>query len=125
MENYCIEATKYTPYILLETNCNIVIKGSSYPENTFEFYAPTISWLGSYFKNSTSPKNISINMEIIYFNSSTSKLFYDIFDIFRANNGNFNISINWIYDKDNEQAKDAGTDFKDDFLDLNFNLVAK
>ena len=60
-----------------------------------------------------------------YFNSSSSKLFFDFFDILDANKENFNITVNWIFDRENDSAKEAGEDFIEDFTDLTIHLMAK
>ncbi len=124
MENLHIEATKYTPEINLDAKKGLIqIKGKSYPENTFEFYAPVIEWIKEYFKN---PKDeTAVEMEIIYFNSSSSKLFFDLFDIFDEMKDKSNIVIKWIYDEENENALEAGEDFIEDFEDLDIRLIAK
>lgn len=126
MENLIIEETKYTPSINLNVEKGIFeLVGKSYPENTFEFYKPMMDWVEEYFEGNNKDKTI-INMEIIYFNSSSSKLFFDFFDLVEeAHNGKKNIDINWIYDEENEAALEAGEDFKEDFENLNFNLVQK
>jgi hypothetical protein len=124
MENLKLEATKYTPEITLETSGIISLVGKSYPENTFEFYSPMMAWLEEYFDGNAAQKTI-INMEIIYFNSSSSKLFFDFFDLLEDNREEHDIEINWIYDKENESAEEAGEDFIEDFEDLNIKLVTK
>lgn len=76
MENIFIEETKYTPEIRLDAQKGeIYFKGKSYPENTFEFYTPILTWIEEYFTKDVQNKTV-INMEIIYFNSSSSKLFF-------------------------------------------------
>lgn len=124
MENMSLDATQYTPAIRLDTNGTISIVGKSYPENTFEFYAPMMEWLETYFDGNAVEKTV-VNMEIIYFNSSSSKLFFDFFDLLEDNFKDNNIEINWIYDKENESAQEAGEDFIEDFETLKINLVAK
>ena len=125
MEKMHLDATKYTPLIVLDHESGIMeIRGKSYPENTFEFYTPVMEWLQEYFKN---PKEPTIfNLEIVYFNSSSSKWFFDLFDFLEEqyNNGH-KIVINWIYDEDNDVAEEAGEDFKDEFPNLEINLVVK
>jgi len=124
MENLRLEVTKYTPEINLDTEGVISLVGKSYPENTFEFYEPMMEWIEEYFK--TSAKEVTVvNMEIIYFNSSSSKLFFDFFDLLEANAEEHTIEINWIYDEENESAEEAGEDFIEDFEDLNIKLVQK
>lgn len=125
MENLNLEATQYTPKISLDAeNGTISMTGKSYPENTFEFYKPVIQWLEDYFEN-CAKELTTINMEIIYFNSSSSKLFFDFFDLLEEVSSENKLQINWIYDEENESALEAGEDFIDDFENLTINLVAK
>jgi hypothetical protein len=124
MENLTIEATKYTPQISMDAQAGSVqITGKSYPENTFEFYEPIMKWMEEYFSNPQA--KTSIELEIIYFNSSSSKLFFDFFDLIEENKDKSDIEIKWIYDEENESALEAGEDFQEDFESLNFNLVKK
>jgi len=122
MENIYIESTKYTPEILLDYDNGLIkIKGKSYPENTFEFYHPMVTWIEDYFD---SPKSETlVQMEIIYFNSSSSKLFFDIFDLFEEHMDDSKIIIEWCYDKENESALEVGEEFIEDFPSLNIKLV--
>jgi len=124
MENLRLEATKYTPEVILDINGTISLVGKSYPENTFEFYAPMMEWLEKYFEEAPAPTTV-VNMEIIYFNSSSSKLFFDFFDLLEENAKKNKIEINWIYDEENESAEEAGEDFIEDFEDLDIKLVTK
>ena len=124
MENLQIQATKYTPEIILDAKGVMSLIGKSYPENTFNFYAPLMQWTEDYFKAEPTTKTI-VNMEIIYFNSSSSKLFFDFFDLLEENSSKHTIEINWIYDEENESAEEAGEDFIEDFEKLNINLVTK
>ena len=123
MENLNIEATKYTPKIDLDINGTINLVGKSYPENTFEFYEPMMKWIEEYFQSNTG--KTTVNIEITYFNSSSSKLFFDFFDLLEENNDKHNIEVNWIYDEENESAEEAGEDFQEDFENLTINLVSK
>ncbi len=122
MENLVIEETKYTPKISLDKNGIVSMVGKSYPENTFEFYEPVMEWIREYFKSEN--KKFTLNMEITYFNSSSSKLFFDLFDLIEEHNSE-DIEVNWIYDEENESALEAGEDFQDDFEGLKINLVKK
>lgn len=124
MESLYIEPTKYSPEINFDPESGILeFRGKSYPENTFEFYAPVMKWLEEYIASAPDGKTI-LDMEIIYFNSSSSKFFFDFFDVIEeASDQGFDIKINWIYHKDNENALEAGEDFMEDFESLDFNLV--
>lgn len=125
MDNLSLTATQYTPEILLDTTGTISMKGKSYPENTFEFYQPILDWVEAYLQDENK-EALTVNMEIVYFNSSSSKLFFDFFDTLEeaVNNGK-SIEVNWVYDEENEAAEEAGEDFQDDFSVLTINLVSK
>ena len=125
MNDLKIEATKYTPEISFAASGTLSFSGKSYPENTFEFYSPVMKWLKEYFSDDDSPKTVTLNIEITYFNSSSSKLFFDLFDLLNENTADFDITVNWLYDEDNESAQEAGEDFIEDFEDMKINLVPK
>jgi len=124
MENLTIAETKYTPEISMDQSGVITITGKSYPENTFEFYQPVLDWLTLFFKEKPSD-SLTVNLELLYFNSSSSKLFFDFFDILSDNNDDCTIVIHWIYDEENESAEEAGEDFVEDFEDLTIHLTVK
>ncbi len=125
MEKIFIEETKYTPQVECDPQSGIIsLKGKSYPENTFEFYQPIVDWIEEYFTDSPQQKTV-VNMEIIYFNSSSSKLFFDLFDLLEEKSTEYEVEVNWIFDKENESAQEAGEDFIDDFETLKINLVSK
>ena len=126
MKNLHIEATKYTPDINLDVQQGLLsLSGKSYPENTFDFYQPVLEWINTYFAEESQKKTL-IEMDIIYFNSSSSKLFFDLFDILEeAHESGKEIMVHWLYDAENENALEAGEDFKEDFESLDFNLIEK
>ncbi len=124
MKNLELDATKRTPKISLHTDGVMSMTGKSYPENTFEFYAPVIAWLEEYFESNAAEQTI-FNLELTYFNSGSSKLFFNFFDLLDENSKKHNIVVHWIYDEDNESAKEAGEDFIEDFEDLNIILKVK
>lgn len=124
MDKVFIDGTQYTPEITLDPAGIIKFSGKSYPENTFDFYQPVIDWLEEYFSTDTPAKTL-VNMEIVYFNSSSSKLFFDMFDLMEEASTDHALEVNWIFDPENESAQEAGEDFRDDFERLTINLVQK
>jgi hypothetical protein len=124
MDNLTIEAAKYTPAIEFNAESrHLSIRGESYPENTADFYAPIFQWLDQFLK---SEGTVQLDMEIVYFNSSTSKVFIDLFDRLEeyAEQGQ-KVVLNWIFDEENESAVEYGEDFKEDMEHMEFNLVPK
>jgi len=125
VDNLVIKASKYTPAILFDAKAHTLdIKGESYPENISDFYGPAIGWMESYLKEIADNQSVTVNIEMVYFNSNTSKTFMNIFDMLQdsAIEGK-KIIINWYYDKDNDISLENGKEFQDDFESLTFNLI--
>ena len=126
MDNLIIEKTEATPEIRFDYATGILeLRGESYPENTAEFYAPVFEWLRK-FLSSGNGLTVTVNMEIIYFNSSSSKALMNFFDLLdEAVAAGRKIAVNWIYAAGNESALEYGEEFKEDLNSLEFNLVEK
>lgn len=125
MEKLILEPTKYTPYIFFNPDDHILeIKGESYPENTAEFYLPCFNWLKEYLEKMVD-QTIQINMDLIYFNSSSSKVFMDFFDLLDEAGEKNRIIINWFYDREDDDSIEYGEDFKEDLTSVTFNLIEK
>ena len=124
MKDLIIKATKSTPYIEFSAKEHKMrIKGESYPENTYEFYEPIFRWLNEYFLKIESSINF-FEFEIIYFNSSSSKVFMDIFDLLeRFGENGRKIVVNWQYESENESSFEYGEEFAEEVNILDFNLV--
>jgi hypothetical protein len=126
VENLHIEATQYTPSIDFDANKGeLAIAGKSYPENSFEFYAPVIEWLKNYFE-STALKTTQINLDLEYLNSSSLKAYFELFDILEElDTQEHAVAVKWIYDEDNDICEETGEDFIADFESLDIELVVK
>lgn len=124
MVDLIIEKTKSTPYVYLsQTENTLIIEGESFPENSAKFYAPVLDWLKE-FVAQLEVEKVELEFEIVYFNSSTSKVFMTIFDLLEAavENGK-NISVTWRCDEQNETAIECGEEFKEDLDSLPFDIV--
>ena len=82
MKNLLIKPTQSSPEINFNFEQNILeFRGVSYPENTAEFYEPVFLWLEEYFRT-VQNQAIAINIDLIYFNTSSSKVLMDFFFFF-------------------------------------------
>ncbi len=126
MDHLKIEATKHTPEInYISENNTLEIKGMSFSADAAEFYTPFFNWVENYLEHMTGQKFI-VNVELSYLNSSSSKIIWDFFYTLEqeVDNGK-NISVNWLYDEDDDDKLEMGEEFKEDFESLPFNLVKK
>jgi len=112
MEPISIEGTPKTPTVKFDAEQGIIeIKGRSIPENSIEFYKPLVDWLEDY-KSDPLPKT-KVNIQLEYFNTSSSKCILDVFKkqeaIHKAKN---EVEINWYYEEDDEDMLEAGEDYE-------------
>ncbi|MBF0572249.1 MAG: DUF1987 domain-containing protein [Desulfamplus sp.] len=125
MEHLIIEASKSTPAIHFDPEQHLLsIKGQSYPENSSKFYTPVFAWLKEYLALPYL-KNIIIDIEMSYFNSSSSKILMNIFEMLdeSAEDGK-SVVINWLYQEDDDTSLECGEEFKEDIsTNVIFNLV--
>jgi len=127
MDSWIVKATKHTPKVDFDAVTNtLCFMGECYPENVMEFMEPIFSWLEKYLKQ-LDGQVFTVNMELTYFNSSSSKMLLDLFerlDEDAAGNA-VNIIVNWIYDANNDSAEEYGEEFQEDLEALTFNLVPR
>lgn len=124
MKDLLIEKTQSTPCIHFDPAANLlVVRGESFPENSAKFYAPVLTWLREYVA-ALGSEQVTMEFEVVYFNSSTSKVFLTIFDIMEeAVRSGKNIVVNWKCDGDNETAIECGEEFQEDLTDLPFHII--
>ncbi len=103
-------------------NGQLTMSGESYPENTFEFYAPIISWLKTFIAEKDLA--ITLNLELAYLNTGSVKCLMDIFDLLEdAFQKGRKISVIWQYHQKNSRALETAEEFSED-LTLPFQIEA-
>lgn len=134
MQKLHISKSLSSPEIILSPgDKKFVIRGISSPEDVREFYYPVIEWIKNYIDallkdshpgyNSTSPLKFQIDLS--YFNSSSAKFLYDIImELKRLYEARIPVVIEWQYDEDDSDMKEAGLDISY-LADMEFTYVAK
>jgi len=124
MEQLIIEATKSSPKINFDPNeKHLSISGESYPENTAAFYQPVLDWVQKFLQVDNN-RDITVEIELLYFNSSSSKVLSDIFDQFEeAVNHEASITVNWRYHCENDMSLEYGEEFQEDYTKIIFKLI--
>lgn len=111
MDPIKIEGTPKTPTVNFNAETGVLeVKGRSIPENAVEFYKPLVDWIGSYGDRAKEATEVNIQLE--YFNTSSSKCILDVFKKLESINGKSNITINWHYEEDDEDMLEAGEDYQ-------------
>ncbi len=124
MENFFFNGQKFTPTIDFNGETGVLsIKGQSYPEHAEEIFAPVFEWLERYLQIPN--RTITLNFELSYFNTATSRRFQDLLEMLEAykNEKGGNVTINWHYREDDYDMLENGEDYIES-IDLNINLVS-
>jgi len=118
-----IKKTQLSPKVLLnKKNKNFILYGKSGVENAEDFYNPIINWFENYFNNPNEKTEIYLYLE--YLNSSSSVQIGKLLNIISNYQDNLHITINWLYDSDDELMKETGKEFQY-MYDLKFNFIEK
>ncbi|MGQ1786735.1 MULTISPECIES: DUF1987 domain-containing protein [unclassified Saccharicrinis] len=122
METIVREGTPKTPFVRFDGQKGIIeIKGRSIPENSIEFYKPLIDWLEEY--GSVGKDETAVNVQLEYFNTSSSKCILDIFKklevLFKKGQ---KVEVNWYYEEDDEDMFEAGEDYQS-IINIPFKMI--
>lgn len=115
-----ITKTEQTPQAVFDLKNGILdLDGKIVAENPLDFFDRLNRWIEEY-KATNNPNNIVVNLRLDYFNTVASKMLSKFFIKLIAQNA----TINWFYEKDDEEIKEAGEDYKI-MLNYEINIVEK
>ncbi len=110
MDNLIIEEEHDAPYISLDASTKVLdFIGKSYMEDAASFYTPILEWLQQYLKENKS--GTTLNLDLQYFNSTTSKYLLKILFMFSQNNHS-DLKVCWFYHKDDELIRERGRELQ-------------
>ncbi len=113
MNDLSIAATSTTPSI--EANWDLgrlCLQGDSYPENSFDFFQPLITWLEAFLREGVS---LSVEISLAYLNTSSVRVMMDLLDMLEeAFAQGKNIDLTWFYEAGNERVAELAGEFKED-----------
>ncbi|SAK94037.1 hypothetical protein AWB79_07046 [Caballeronia hypogeia] len=121
MDNLYIAATATSPEIDFRFDQHsLLLKGESYPENAAAFYAPVIERLRKYLAESAGAV-VTIDVALTYFNSSSTKMLFSMFDALdQATGSGSRVLMNWYHDEEDETIAEFGEELKADFSAIEF-----
>jgi hypothetical protein len=120
MQPFYIEQTSLTPEIHFSPDENIfLMRENSAPEDVRAMYYPVIKWIKTFiddvlegkYKKFSSEYPLKFQSDLEYFNSSSAKFLFDIFnELKRLSSANVPVIVEWIYDVEDTDQKEAGED---------------
>ncbi len=122
MNTLHIAGTKSSPEILFDHTTGVLsMSGESYPENSFEFYGPVVSWLSGFLKAHNGP--VTFNIHLSYLNTGSTKCMMDILDLLEeAFLAGVQVVVNWYCDEENDRAVETAEEFKEE-ITLPFAII--
>jgi hypothetical protein len=121
MDNLLIESTKKTPEIAFHADGRFRISGRSIPEDATKFYDDLFDWVYNYCQ--TPSESTTVDIELEYFNSGSSKALLHILraltEISRKGN---KLTINWYYEVGDDDIMERG-EYYESILEIKFNFI--
>lgn len=115
-----IEGSKRTPYIIADFDQGLItVSGISLPENPFEYYRPLNEALDGYLADK---KKTVLEFRIEYFNTGSAVVLRNLIQRLLDSLGD-QLSLNWYYERDDQDIKETADEFKAIFPTLDFNLI--
>ena len=111
MDALILEKGKDTFGVTLDKeNKKFLFEGRSIPENSVAFFKPIVEWLEEYAK---SPVDETIvNMDFVYFNTSTAKLILDVLSVFdKVKKAGNEVKVIWHYMEEDYDILEAGEEY--------------
>ena len=122
MTNIFIAASASSPEVDFRFDeRQLSLKGEAYPENAAAFWGEIINALLEFIKQDSSPEPITIDVALAYFNSSSTKMLFSLFDALNAKAENGTpVTLNWYHDAEDDTIYEFGQELCEDFTALTF-----
>jgi hypothetical protein len=116
MNDLNLSATQSTPKVVATLQGGVAtleMRGDSYPENPFEFFAPLVEWVEAALEPPAT--SLCVQLHLVYLNTSSVKGMMDILDILEDAHGKGHaVQVNWYYENDNARIAELAEEFKED-----------
>ena len=122
MDNLFIAASASSPEVDFRFDQRTLsLKGESYPENAAQFWGEIITTLRRFLADDEQGSTITVNVALAYFNSSSTKMLFSLFDALNeeAESGT-EVVLNWYHDEEDDTIFEFGQELQEDFAALVF-----
>lgn len=115
MEDIFIQGNDSNPTISFKVTGEIKFEGRALPEDALKLFQPLKLWASN-----IDVKEINIEFNLDYFNTSVSKELLDLFREFENNHRIETINIIWMYEDGDDEMLEAGEIYEDVLKRFNF-----
>jgi len=116
-----VTETRDTPYIIFDPeNDQFEISGNCLPEDSTKFFEPIFDWIEKYIHDPL--KDTILVCKLEYFNSSSAKMFYQVFiELENLKDTGNEIKIIWQYEAGDKLIEEKGLEYQS-ILEIPFEL---
>lgn len=124
MQDIYVARTNQSPEVDFRfSEHKLQMTGEAYPENANAFFLHILTSLENYL-SSADGQTIEFNFKLTYFNSASTKMLYNMFELLNESSSkNNHIILNWFYDEEDDTIQEFGEGVQDDFQALEFRPV--
>jgi hypothetical protein len=121
MDNLYIAPTPTSPEVDFKFDTHTLsLRGESYPENAAAFYGEVLARLKTYL-SAQHESRIKVNIALAYFNSSSTKMLFNLIEALSdaAGAGN-DVVLHWYHDEEDDTILEFGQELSEDFPAIKF-----
>lgn len=120
METLVRRPTKTTPYVHFDAQSGMyVIAGRSIPIDADSFYRPILAWVDDLLNHP--PLKVQFCFRFDFFNIASSKrILFLLYKLVELRKKGTQVSVEWMYDKADEDMLEIGRDYACMIDELNF-----
>ena len=117
------KSTQSTPYVLIDEEKHYMkIEGMCFHENAADFFEDIVKWLAKYLDSDYDTFTFDCKMK--YFNSSTTKVLFDILELVNESAiNNKEAIVNWHSNKGDDLLTELFEDIEEEYENLTINLI--
>lgn len=122
MNNLYIAASPSSPEVDFQFDARrLSLKGEAYPENAALFWGQVISAVQQFIQQDEMQAPITIDVALAYFNSSSTKMLFSLFDALNEHAARGTpVMLNWYHDEEDDTIYEFGQELCEDFGALAF-----
>jgi len=118
MERINVESTPYLPLIDFSPEGKLKLEGRSIPEDVCKLYDPLIA-----FVDELSVEEVSLDINLEYFNTSSSKKLLELLRHLDANTKVTTIKVNWYFEEGDDDSVETAEIYEEMLHRVDFRYI--
>ena len=118
MERLYFEPTDCLPLIDFNNDGRLKLEGKSIPEDAAKLFNPLIG-----FADQLEVSRVVLNINLIYFNTASSKKIMELLRHLDANNKIEEILVNWYFEEGDEDSVETAEIYEESLLRTDFRYI--